>query len=383
MAIIKCPECGRQVSDMAPTCPSCGVEIAGKILRCRHCGEIYFKAMDMCPNCHQVNQPVGIPTQQEQPQPSPTPSEEQASTASTPDYTPKEQPKKKKSHSALIMAFIFAVVCCGVLYYFYHQANEKKELEAYTYAMQSTDPMVLQSFLDNYPEAAPEHRDSIAAHLERVKLVDNEWTNALVSGSKSALEEYLKKYPDTPHKQEAWNKIDSLDWMMAKNADTAESYEAYLDNHADGEHFEEAENALKLVKGRDLQPEEKRMVSQLFRSFFQSINSKDESGLVATCEDILSSLLGKQTATQQDVITFMHKLYKEGISNMNWHINDDYQIKKREVGDNSYEYSVQFTAVQDVDHADGSETEAKYRISAIVSPEGKISEFNLTKLNVE
>ena len=31
MAIIKCPECGRQISDKAPTCPSCGVEIAGKI----------------------------------------------------------------------------------------------------------------------------------------------------------------------------------------------------------------------------------------------------------------------------------------------------------------------------------------------------------------
>lgn len=30
MAIIKCPECGRQISDKAPTCPSCGVEIAGK-----------------------------------------------------------------------------------------------------------------------------------------------------------------------------------------------------------------------------------------------------------------------------------------------------------------------------------------------------------------
>ena len=34
MAIIKCPECGRQISDKAPTCPSCGVEIAGKITKC-------------------------------------------------------------------------------------------------------------------------------------------------------------------------------------------------------------------------------------------------------------------------------------------------------------------------------------------------------------
>lgn len=38
MAIIKCPECGHQVSDMAKTCPSCGIEIAGKVMKCPDCG---------------------------------------------------------------------------------------------------------------------------------------------------------------------------------------------------------------------------------------------------------------------------------------------------------------------------------------------------------
>ena len=28
MALINCPECGRQISDQAPTCPTCGVRIA-------------------------------------------------------------------------------------------------------------------------------------------------------------------------------------------------------------------------------------------------------------------------------------------------------------------------------------------------------------------
>ena len=55
MAIIKCPECGRQISDKAPTCPSCGVEIAGKITKCPNCGEVYFSNLEMCPNCHELN----------------------------------------------------------------------------------------------------------------------------------------------------------------------------------------------------------------------------------------------------------------------------------------------------------------------------------------
>ena len=51
MAIIKCPECGHQISDRAPVCPSCGVEIAGKITLCKNCGEAVFKDQATCPNC--------------------------------------------------------------------------------------------------------------------------------------------------------------------------------------------------------------------------------------------------------------------------------------------------------------------------------------------
>lgn len=50
--IIKCPECGHQVSDKAPLCPSCGIEIAGHILKCSNCGEIYLREEGSCPNCH-------------------------------------------------------------------------------------------------------------------------------------------------------------------------------------------------------------------------------------------------------------------------------------------------------------------------------------------
>lgn len=37
MALIKCPECGKQVSDRAPTCPGCGSPIDTAI-RCPKCG---------------------------------------------------------------------------------------------------------------------------------------------------------------------------------------------------------------------------------------------------------------------------------------------------------------------------------------------------------
>lgn len=431
MAIIKCPECGRQISDKAPTCPSCGVEIAGKITKCPNCGEIYFSNLEMCPNCHELNPsltrmtpPTGMSQQTPASQASMTQQQEaenaagqnairqeeirrqealrqqarpqtpvRTATPPTPPVRPQQthsqnggngertQAEKKSARGVIIISLIFAFLVCGIFLYLYDNANKNKELEAYEYAMQSSDPMVLQSYLDTYKDADEAHRDSIMAHLELLKQTDQDWTNAVVSGSKEALQAYLDKYPNSPHKQEVLNKIDSIDWNVAKNADNVEAYQAYLAAHADGSHIEEAENAMKKAKSRDLQPEEKDMVSSLFRHFFQSINTRDADGLQASCEDILSSLLGKNSATKADVVTFMNKLYKEDVTNLNWFLTNDYKIKKREVGDEDYEYQVQFSAREEVQLTDGTKKTNHFKINATVSPDGKVSAFNMSKIN--
>lgn len=380
MAIIKCPECGHPVSDKAPTCPTCGVEIVGKTITCANCGTTYFKDQALCPNCHCPN-PLNAATS---PLPSiqtATLSQESNSTQSTSEHESSTS-EKKNNRFIWIISFVIALIICGTLYYFYHSASQQQEEEAYEYAMKSNDPDVLQSYLETYKDADQAHIDSIMSHLNMLKTLDTEWTNAIVSGSKEAIEAYLQKYPNSPYRQEAWNKIDSIDWQIAKKADTAEAYQTYLDEHTDGSHIEEAENAMKKAKSRDLQPEESLMVSSLFRKFFQSINTRNEDGLTATCEDVLSSLLGKPAATKSDVLTFMNKLYKEDITNMVWRINDDYQIKKREVGDEEYEYQVVFTARQEVSRNDGSTQEGNFKISATVSPDGKISAFNMARIEM-
>ncbi len=380
MAIIKCPECGHPVSDKAPTCPTCGVEIVGKTITCANCGTTYFKDQALCPNCHCPN-PLNAATS---PLPSiqtATLSQESNSTQSTSEHESSTS-EKKNNRFIWIISFVIALIICGTLYYFYHSASQQQEEETYEYAMKSNDPDVLQSYLETYKDADQAHIDSIMSHLNMLKTLDTEWTNAIVSGSKEAIEAYLQKYPNSPYRQEAWNKIDSIDWQIAKKADTAEAYQTYLDEHTDGSHIEEAENAMKKAKSRDLQPEESQMVSSLFRKFFQSINTRNEDGLTATCEDVLSSLLGKPAATKSDVLTFMNKLYKEDITNMIWRINNDYQIKKREVGDEEYEYQVVFTARQEVSRNDGSTQEGNFKISATVSPDGKISAFNMARIEM-
>ena len=157
MAIIKCPECGHQISDKAPVCPNCGVEIAGKIIRCPNCGEVYFANEEMCPNCHRPTRLNKTSTQV------PFTSSSSAGSSPLPPVTDNVPPKdttenknhsvpphrtstqgpvpprnpsdssfstsggkkkhKKRNYTPLIIAVLIALVALGIMYHFYSTAQ--------------------------------------------------------------------------------------------------------------------------------------------------------------------------------------------------------------------------------------------------------------------
>ncbi len=398
--MIKCPECGRQISDKAPFCPCCGVAIAGKIFRCQQCGEVYFKDQEMCPNCHHITRLAGVvgnEARQNVANEAGTPPVQHATMAQQPPVPPTipgangangvnggatpPPVEKKKNHGALITAIIFALVLCGVCFYFYNNAKTSKEEEAYEFALNSDDPLVLQTYLDNYKDAPTEHIDSIQAHLSAMQQSDADWTNAVVSGSKQALLDYLTKHPESEHKAQAQHKIDSIDWAFASNANTLDEIQAYLDEHANGEHVDEANDAIRKLKASTVQPEEKVLVNASLKHFFQAVNAKNEQSLEASVTSIMSNFLGKQDATKADVSVFLQKIYKDDITGMTWSLGNDMKIDKREVGEDEYEYTVTVSATQDIQRTDPSkEKSAMYKIKAKVNPDGLVSALSMTKI---
>lgn len=414
MAIIKCPECGHQTSDKAPVCPNCGVEIAGKIIKCPYCGEIYLKSEVVCPHCHksaldnsaatsndnantndtsEVNIEKDFSTSK---QDSIVNTEEKKITTlqnnvehnpevNTPvlNFNPENNnitPKKKSNKTIIIVSLIIAVLAVGICFYFYNDAKNDKEEEDYMYALNSDDPMVLQDYLDNYKNAPQEHIDSITAHLQRLAQLDQDWTNAVVSGSKSSLTEYLKTHPDSPHKQEALDKIDSIDWAQCSKINTSDAYQMYITEHSDGNHYDEAVIALKKIKATKVSIDERQAISDIFRRFFISINERDENGLISNVNDYVN-FLGKSNATKEDIIYFMNKLYKQDVQSMVWSITGDYNIQKKEIGDEQYEYSVSFMTNQKVEKTDNTSSVHKYKINAKINPDGKITDMSMTRIN--
>lgn len=388
MAIIKCPECGHQISDKAPVCPSCGVEISGKITRCTECGEVYFRSDVVCPHCHKPNS-TGAMNRQSQNTTQETMvqvTKKEETTVPAPQTTTtgnnnNDKNKKKNSTVIIIVSVVFAIILVGICAYFYNNAQENKEQEEYEFALNSDDPTILNTYLSNFKESAPqEHIDSITAHLNMLIQQDQEWTNAAASNSKSALTEYIKNHPNSIHVQEAMSKIDSIDWAQCSTTNTVEAYQLYIDNHPDGNHFDEASMALESLKSTVVSEEEKQTLTNLFRLFFISINSKDEEGLTSTVDDLVY-FLGKQNAIKSDIVSYMHKLYNRAdVSKLVWSISKDMTIDKTVTPEGEQQYNVTFMANEKVEKSDNSSTTTNYRINAKVGSNGKITEMSMTRL---
>lgn len=391
MAIIKCPECGHQVSDMAPTCPSCGVQIAGKIIRCPECGEACLSVHTLCPSCHHPLSgaaPVEKPMEGEV-NPSLNPAQNASLSESANDCEGDVEEdesadggKKKKSYAPMIIGFVFAVVICGICLYFYSSANINKEREDYEFAMRSDDPLVLQQYLNLHKDANPEHRDSIQARFEMLQKIDEEWTNAVVSGSRDVLARYLQEHPDSKHKGEALDKIDSLDYVMADKAKTIEAYNNYLSLHPEGKYVESAGQAIKKLNETTVQPEEAQSIKTAFREFFKAINTRSEAALMATVAETMENFNGTQNAPKSVAAIYLRdQAYKES-SKVIWALNDDHVIKKKVVGEGSYTYDVEFTATLDKESKwDGKRTLENYRIDGKIDTEGKITVLRWFKTN--
>lgn len=384
MAIIKCPECGRQVSERAPICPNCGVEIAGKVVKCDNCGEFYFAEDGHCPSCHESSASVSAPqaavSQQAQ-------STQQKSTPHGTPHTPvanydSSAPKPKKKNAVMIVSFIIASLLCGTLFYFYSSKNTEKEQKEYEIAMKNEDPLVLQAYLNNYADVNPEHTKNIKDRLSFLQQGESEWNDVVAADNRATYADYMNNHPDSPHRAFAMNKIDSLDWVAATSvaADNSEqAIKKYIITHPDGTHASEANEILSKIdeekKKTTVTPEEQEKVFSSIRKFFQSVNSKNEGGL-RTVVSTISNIIGRPETGLDAAIAYMYDQYKGNVSNINWHLDhESLKITKQPDGDNTT-YRASINAKKVTDSKDGSTAEKTYTVSVTIDSDGLITNIS-------
>lgn len=378
--IIKCPECGHQVSDKAPVCPSCGVEIAGHVVKCPHCGEIYLKADEICPNCHQpqtastedlrqeeeeyaqtdhqqeqapvqqewqredqpAEAPVVTPLDEEEPiaiatpiveevRPTTTHSRHEQQTGNQQQQTdtnhtgeqqkPKEDKEKKNKHISLLVSLAITVITCFVLLYFYQDGKANTERNDFESAMQSKNADVLQQYITDYEQTAPiAHIQEARKLLTSLQGIKDDWADVEKQNTRAGYAAYLKAHPDTPHKQQIKEKLDSMDWAAACAANNEDAYAKYIDQHPDGRHHVEAgklAQQLMTVTEKKMEADAAKQAEPV-RRLLVAMNSKSTEGISGAVAETLT-FNGASGATSKEVVKYMRdKLYQADVKSITW-----------------------------------------------------------------
>ena len=414
--IIKCPECGHQVSDKAPICPSCGVEIAGHLIKCSYCGEIYLKEDAVCPNCHHsastddsVNEddvktePVKDDSQnngdyseaetssvelvvsaesiEEEPRLDGTPTQDTLTIespssdaeVSTDDMIVKPE-SKNNNHTPLFVSLLIALVICAVLLFFYKRGNDNHEAEEYKIALKSNNRQVMEQYLEDYPNAPLIHINSIKNLLRQTQQNNDEWGRVIQQNTIASYKTYLEAHPNTPYKNEILKRIEELYWNDVVNQNTEAAYLGYREKYPKGIHVKEADEKLKIMLDNTSTPSEEKVAVSAVRQFLQGLNSRSTSKIEGVTASSFN-FLGAGGATIADVSKYMReKLYQADVKEITWQLGTVLNATTDKSDDGTTVQKITIPARLEIVR-EGGKGSNKYTIKAQIE-NGKITAIN-------
>jgi len=381
MSLIKCPECGREVSDRARTCPHCGVDIAGQITTCPHCGEVVFIDDETCPYCHKNTQSGFVSSENRRTPVTAIAADVDTTSSAIVPKNPKPK-KKKRGLTLYVVALVIALVLVSLGLFFYQYTQQQNELRAYNNALMSNDTAVLDNFLAVYPNASQEHRDSIHTRLIMLNKTEFEWTDCLDDSTSVNYKSFIKNHPDNIHVTEAVLKIDSLDYVATTKINTAEAYQAYLDAHPDGYYIDEALLRFEQMNALRLKPEERESIATVINRLVEALAADDKATLSSILTPPVSTFMG-QAPTVDDYLSQWHKQLDGDVTSVRLALSDDWEIEKvlPTQSDASITYSVSVSVTERLERTDASlQRVVPMRLSAVLSPDFHVQSLKLRKV---
>lgn len=348
MSIIRCPECGKKVSDRARTCPSCGVDIAGSIVVCPVCGTTRFPEVEQCPKC-----------------------------------AAKARKRIKFKHfsisrTSLVLFPLLLIVTALVIGGYYWMRNQS-ERQAYESAMESPLPPILRAYLDKHGSYAPdEHLNAVNSILQQHDAMTSAWEKAIAHPSKTALQAFMLNFPKSVYVTEAKAVIDSLDWLEVTKSPTLEAYRSYIDNHPSGAYIDEARQSYSELFSTTISAADSSLVVRSLQSYCDAISSSDEEGVRAVFTARIESFLGKLNSTRSDVVAYMKRLHApKDVRSVVMKPLGQWHIAKEQVEGRVY-FIVRFSADLKIERKDRTKfTFLTYKVTSRLNANGKIVSLDM------
>lgn len=281
-----------------------------------------------------------------------------------------------------LAAVIFSIVAFVILTCHNHrEKNIKKEQTAFLKAIKANEIKSMKRYLQLYAGQNETHTQQITHTLNHLRTIENEWNNVLKHESITAIKAFIRRFPDSRYTRLALLKADSMDWQTAADSNTVDAYGTYCATHPHGEYAHEAQMRIRNLKAYKVDESEKKMIIQAVDDFFDGISQKNITALISCFNYPMIGFLGVSNAGPQELETFLEKIYKPNVKKITWKISRIKSINKREIGLYLYEYKTKLRIDQWIECIDAEDNEHnKYNVKTTIDPEGKITEWNMFKI---
>lgn len=269
MSLIKCPECGREVSDLAAACPQCG-----------------------CPLNQQNSQPSA-----------------NAANAGKP------APRRAIGTIVTVSLLIVALAAAGAWYLFFRGGTDEDERLAYEAIMRYQNEKKLDSLgvaLDEYLDTY----NSDAYHFSQIKELNDrysteraDWNAAEGIMSIEAIRHFVDLHPDGFYLPLAHQKMDSLSYMAAKAVDTREAYEQYINQFSQGKYVAEARAKMEDLDNVEITVDEKLSATETLKTHFNALADNNRGAITATLAEQINSYIGKAAPELEDIYAYMQSMH--------------------------------------------------------------------------
>ena len=323
MALIICPECGREISSRARSCPHCGAE------------------------------------NKELQQPATASHQEHKTTA----HKKERKISNKKIRLILLCSLVGIILTGGIGWLLYHNYQQAKEEEMeYDMLMEDFSIADAETFLLKHPET--EHKKDIQDNIALYQRYEQEWAKIVTSTNVDDFAMFRSKFPNSPFDQRAYDKIDSLDWPYAKRSDTEGALQKYLDMHPDGKFAEMAREQKQFIIDSRPTDEERSTIGRIINAYFAALTDNNKEAL----SNITTSTVFSKSCDFIDG--------HAGNSVTSYSVTSPVSIEKRP-SDNGPTYSATCTVSRTATDSDGAPLSKTFSVRASFNTQLQLSAMSM------
>jgi len=292
---------------------------------------------------------------------------------------PAPQPKKKGSGfaSCLIVLAILAALIAGGYFWFSHQQKVQKEEREFSLLQNTTKPEYYQQFLDEYPNS--DHYAEVQERMQKLEAEENEWKAALQANTKSKYEEFINGHPTSYHARECEMKLDSLDWIIAKQENTEEAVKKYMSDHPAGLYLDQATDLQTELAKTVVSPEDRPLVIAVFDSFCNALSHRDPNLLSGIMLESMANFNGKENAKPADIIAFAQSKMASDVIGLHYLVGTPIDLQKEILEDGTINFLASFKLEETINRSDAGQqqTNNTYQVESKLNADKKIIQMTL------